>query len=174
MRVSALLVFEIQPTTYFQLIFSSFPTFCRLCEGDCDDDSDCEGDLVCLERDGFDAVDGCTGAGGDRDVFGKDVCVPPTNVIEVQYVGNPCTDAFPDGKCEVCTGDCDSDSDCADGLRCASRRESNGLEIVPGCIWTNDTLKFDDGDYCKYKLFLTWILLMYMYYEGLNIHSPHL
>ena len=38
---------------------------------------------------------------------------------EVEYVGNPCTGAFPDGKCTLCTGDCDRDSDCADGLRCA-------------------------------------------------------
>ena len=48
---------------------------CDLCEGDCDSDSDCAGDLICLQRDGFEAVPGCSGAGGARDVYAKDICV---------------------------------------------------------------------------------------------------
>ena len=122
---------------------------CGLCEGDCDDDSDCKGDLVCAERDGFAAVTGCQGAGGDRDLYGKDVCVPPP--IEVQYVGNPCIDFFSDGKCTECTGDCDADSDCVGDLRCAQRHDLTGEEIVPGCVWgdNSDGIRLDDSDYCE-------------------------
>lgn len=56
---------------------------CNECEGDCDDDDDCEGDLVCFHRsssDGFQAVPGCKGEGGDRDMFSKDICVNPANL----------------------------------------------------------------------------------------------
>jgi len=38
-----------------------------LCTGDCDDNLDCEGGLICFERDGFEGVPGCTGKG----VFNK-------------------------------------------------------------------------------------------------------
>ena len=79
---------------------------CGLCEGDCDTDSDCEGSLVCYQRSGFEAVTGCSGEGGPRDVFGKDICALP----EVQNVGNPCNNYFTDGQCTICTGDCDVDS----------------------------------------------------------------
>ncbi len=140
---------------------------CGLCEGDCDDDSDCEGDLVCVERSGFEAVAGCTGEGGSRDMYGKDVCAPsptptppsptpptpsPTASTEVEYVGNPCTAEFSSGQCAVCTGDCDSDSDCESGLRCAQRRRFDGLEIVPGCVWGSTRFQMENDDYCEYPL----------------------
>jgi hypothetical protein len=73
---------------------------------------------------------------------------PPTPTTEIQYVGNPCNSAFSSGKCELCTGDCDSDSDCAGDLRCAQRREITGVEIVPGCNWGNANRNTDD-DYCE-------------------------
>ena len=72
--------------------------------------------------------------------------------VEVEYVGNPCTAEFSSGKCAVCTGDCDSDSDCESGLRCAQRRRSDGLEIVPGCVWGSTSLRMDDSDYCEYPI----------------------
>lgn len=63
----------------------SDPTYlCNECEGDCDDDDDCAGDLVCFKRssiDGFQAVPGCGGEGGDRDVYSKDICVNPANLL---------------------------------------------------------------------------------------------
>ena len=142
---------------------------CGLCEGDCDGDSDCAGDLVCVQRNGFDVVAGCSGAGGDRDMYDKDICAPPPPTPLVTYVGNPCTDQFPSGKCEICTGDCDRDSDCADGLRCAQRRETSGIENVPGCEWGpgSDSIRFDNDDFCKLRTclfvvcfegFLVWVL----------------
>jgi len=49
---------------------------CGLCEGACLVDSDCEDDLVCVSRSsGFAAVEGCTGAGGDGDMYGMNICV---------------------------------------------------------------------------------------------------
>jgi hypothetical protein len=46
---------------------------CSACQGDCDDDSDCEGDLICYQRDGDSPMPpGCTNL-----AFGKsDYCGP--------------------------------------------------------------------------------------------------
>ena len=112
---------------------SSSTYLCGECEGDCDDDSDCEGDLICQSRDALETVSGCSGEGGSRDMFGKDICVtPPSGGNEINNVGNPCTDTFGTDQCEVCTGDCDNDDDCAGAMRCAQRGRSDGLENVPG------------------------------------------
>lgn len=105
---------------------------CKMCEGDCDSDSDCEGDLICLQRDGFEEVYGCDGVGGDLDVLGTDICYDPTGVVSDQ--GNPCNDA-PSGLCGICSGDCDNDEECDGILRCADR---SGGEIVPGCDFGED------------------------------------
>jgi hypothetical protein len=45
-----------------------------LCEGDCDDDSECGDGLVCFERNRFDSIPGCVGAGA----FDKDYCILAT------------------------------------------------------------------------------------------------
>ena len=121
-----------------------------------------------MSRSAHEAVIGCSNEGGSRDVFGKDVCVPtstpptaptpnpptpsPTSSLQVSDVGNPCTSFFDDGKCDQCTGDCDNDSDCATGLRCAQRRMFSGVENVPGCSWgpNSDSILFGDHDYCKF------------------------
>ena len=34
---------------------------CGLCEGDCDGDEQCKGDLKCFKRDGYEKVPGCDG-----------------------------------------------------------------------------------------------------------------
>ena len=44
-----------------------------LCEGDCDSDSQCAGNLRCFFRSGTAQVPGCSGAG----VSGKDYCYDP-------------------------------------------------------------------------------------------------
>ena len=50
------------------------------CEGDCDDDNDCYGDLVCWQRSGgqFQAVPGCYG--GQSDGSSTDYCVDPDDI----------------------------------------------------------------------------------------------
>lgn len=57
-----------------------------LCEGDCDGDSDCEGDLVCHQRDGNDAVPSCGGTG----TYNNDYCIRP----ESETAKPPVTGAF--------------------------------------------------------------------------------
>jgi len=50
---------------------------CGQCEGDCDFDTDCQGDLICFQRNFTDVVPGCVGEGGQRDVSSKDICTDP-------------------------------------------------------------------------------------------------
>ena len=50
---------------------SAFPL--NVCEGDCDNDSNCAAGLTCLQRVGSEAVPGCDGPGED----GKDYCYNP-------------------------------------------------------------------------------------------------
>ena len=52
---------------------SAFPL--PVCGGDCDRDSDCAGNLVCFQRNRFDAVPGCTG--GESDTSFTDYCIHP-------------------------------------------------------------------------------------------------
>jgi hypothetical protein len=47
------------------------------CEGDCDDDSECGGDLICFERSSGDEVPGCAGSAFES----KDYCIRPLNTI---------------------------------------------------------------------------------------------
>ena len=107
---------------------------CKLCEGDCDSDADCEGALICAQRGGFEAVDGCGGEGGSRDVYGKDMCVNPPNNDPPQTSDSliiresPCTDSSP---CPECHGSCDVDSNCETGLECFQR---GGVESIPNCV----------------------------------------
>mmetsp|Transcript_26813 Transcript_26813/g.58154 ORF Transcript_26813/g.58154 Transcript_26813/m.58154 type:complete len:409 (+) Transcript_26813:97-1323(+) len=97
-----------------------------VCEGDCDDDNDCRGHLVCFQRDGYADVPGCSGS-GDRD---WDYCAFPE--LEEGSSGS---------KLGVCQGDCDDDSDCKGDLVCFER---DGYEDVPGCNGRGDK----DWDYC--------------------------
>jgi len=128
------------------------------CEGDCDSDSDCEAGLRCWERDNSNQVPpGCL-KGGNGDKGTGDYCVKATLVNR----GNNGPDKHPTesrispgdfttfasqplGHCE---GDCDTDDDCAEGLRCFNRRSSD--QVPPGC---KSGGKGDIGphDYCVYQ-----------------------
>lgn len=131
---------------------SSFPL--QLCEGDCDFSQDCAPGLICHRRDAFGAVPGCIG--GETDPGDSDYCVfdpfgsgysdptasptvSPTTTARptvpqlapkpvVDFGGTPPLTAFPLQRCE---GDCDFDTECAEGLICFQR----GIgEAVPGCL----------------------------------------
>jgi predicted ThiF/HesA family dinucleotide-utilizing enzyme len=104
------------------------------CSGDCDSDDECFGDLVCFERNGTEAVPGCAGTG----TFAQDYCYKTTGTGVFSYVGDEDVPirAFPLGNCE---GDCDSDADCAAGLRCWKSDTP-----VPGCTGT----KVSGKEYC--------------------------
>ncbi len=83
---------------------------CKGLEGDCDSNSECSNNLVCLpdrgELHGFDtAVDVCG-------VPPADACPLPEG--DWDYCSDPLC-----GPCTAGLGDCDSNADCADGLVCA-------------------------------------------------------
>ena len=52
------------------------------------------------------------------------------------------------GSCNACEGDCDSDEDCAGGLRCFSREK---LEAVPGCSADGDGFDGECFSWCSYR-----------------------
>lgn len=79
-----------------------------LCEGDCDNDGECQAGLTCQQRSGNEDVPGCIGTA----VSGEDYCRYPSLVLTGDN-GSP-IEAFPLGLCE---GDCDGDGDCA--VRCS-------------------------------------------------------
>eukprot|EP00581_Thalassiosira_minuscula_P032884 CAMPEP_0183767252 /NCGR_PEP_ID=MMETSP0739-20130205/12077_1 /TAXON_ID=385413 /ORGANISM="Thalassiosira miniscula, Strain CCMP1093" /LENGTH=268 /DNA_ID=CAMNT_0026006141 /DNA_START=51 /DNA_END=857 /DNA_ORIENTATION=- len=98
------------------------------CQGDCDKDTDCQGDLVCFDRDGDTAdapVPGCSG----YDDTGDDFCTVRPSETYLAYMGNSGVpaDKFP---LKLCEGDCDNDSECDGELVCFNR---NGRTPVPGC-----------------------------------------
>ena len=100
----------------------------QLCEGDCDIDSQCAGDLKCFQRDGIGNIPGCNGKG----INNYDYCVYP----ELNSIA-----ADPTQTLQLCEGDCDNDSQCAGDLKCFQR---DGLEAVPGCSGLGITAY----DYC--------------------------
>lgn len=132
------------------LLLYSNPNLGR-CEGDCDRDSDCAGDLVCFERDSYDAVPGCSE--GSSDDSENDYCIRKTDDISNPTSPNDPPVTFINNFSElgICCGDCDVDSDCEGDLICFQRDE---YEAVPGCRGGSS-----DGsrtDYCVKSSFLWW------------------
>ncbi|CAJ1965923.1 unnamed protein product [Cylindrotheca closterium] len=111
------------------------------CQGDCDNDEDCNFGLICLQRNlGNKDVPGCF---GDPDSIGNgslDFCIQPQDITTLVIVGDEGfpTSVFP---LDQCHGDCDSDTDCAQGLTCFQRTRD---EAVPGCTGNGAT----GLDYC--------------------------
>lgn len=94
------------------------PSLLGNCEGDCDSDSDCNkalGPLECFQRSGTEVVPGCLGAG----TSGTDYCALRRTKNTLFLKGNDGLPAenFP---LKLCEGDCDKDSECAEGLKCVS------------------------------------------------------
>ena len=112
------------------------------CQGDCDFDSDCADGLQCFQRSNFENVPGCyddvingqkgIDAGNPTGgVKNDDICFDPKDVSTLQIDVATIGSQKPDQKLQRCQGDCDFDSDCADGLRCFQR---SNFENVPGCF----------------------------------------
>lgn len=106
--------------------FKSFPFFKS--QGDCDDDTECEGDLMCFKRKSDEPIPpffGCSGTAVDR----IDYCVeaPSGDPRPLQWCGKD-----PTNKLGPCQGDCDNDSDCMPGLACFKRKTQDSRK-VPGC-----------------------------------------
>ena len=146
---------------------NNFPL--KLCEGDCDNDGECAGTLVCMQRNGGEDVPGCKGFDSslndycieDESLMKAPSAAPtkevptksprPTNEpstlptmaptkLSLIRVGN---NGSPSSvfPLGMCQGDCDNDEECGGRLICIERR---GGEDVPGCAG------FDSGgtDYC--------------------------
>jgi len=113
------------------------------CEGDCNSDEDCAEGLYCFIRNGdMTSVPGCEGFDNSRTDFctrvssfegHNDKRVPTNNVAPP-----PMLFVFPENPpnpwdlpLKACQGDCDTDSDCADGLICYTR--PRGRTSIPGC-----------------------------------------
>lgn len=90
---------------------------------------------MCFQRDGGEAVPGCDG----EDASGTDYCFhrAANYLFRMGNNGDP-VENFPLGACD---GDCDNDSECAEGLKCFSR---NADEVVPGCVGPGRSA----DDYC--------------------------
>ena len=98
------------------------------CQGDCDDDTDCAPGLKCKQRDVGEAVPGCSGGLSYPQM---DYCYDPA--CDEDDGLPPLDSSFgPNGgqSMPVCSGDCDEDADCAQGLQCFQR---DRWEAVPGC-----------------------------------------
>lgn len=92
---------------------SAFPL--GMCEADCDNDSECEGNLKCKQRDGNESVPGCDISSRDS---GEDFCYDPGGDPDCDLdLGHTdyCREC---GPCDEGEGDCDSDSDCRGDLVC--------------------------------------------------------
>uniref|UniRef100_A0A7S4N0E7 Uncharacterized protein n=1 Tax=Odontella aurita TaxID=265563 RepID=A0A7S4N0E7_9STRA len=72
------------------------------CEGNCDDDSECAGELKCIQRDETEGVPGCYGLG----VYAKGYCYDPEKCVET---GEQCSEET-EGLC--CSGKCHGDWTC--------------------------------------------------------------
>ena len=113
--------------------------------------------MICFFRSAAVPVPGCSG--GEADTTGSDYCIADPNLrnprptqptgtgpsladqyAPLEIVGN---NGFPASKFPlgVCEGDCDTDDDCAPGLKCFLR---NRGDPVPGCY--GDLSR--GGDYC--------------------------
>lgn len=129
------------------------------CQGDCDDDSECAGNLVCFQRrtGSYQAVPGCLG--GESVYDGTDYCARRSTPITTTPGGGSHSDnALPEvtlsgnnGRpyqnfpLQRCQGDCDSDRECADNLVCFQRSISRSSSpSVPGC----KGFDYDGNDFC--------------------------
>lgn len=67
---------------------------CEVCQGDCDQDTDCAPGLVCMQRISTEPVSGCTGASS----HGYDYCVMPELCLDSRNDGTfrPCETPLPD------------------------------------------------------------------------------
>jgi len=112
---------------------------CKQCEGSCRNDDDCEGDLHCVKRQRFEAVEGCSGAGGDLDVYGKNVCSAILPIVEFSDDGCTVND-----DCQICNT-CGNDVDCNGDLRCAKRSFGSHVQ---GCLFDSELPLLSSENVC--------------------------
>ena len=105
------------------------------CEGDCKTNDDCAGSLKCFQTVANDAnfLPDCEGKTGGQQ---WDYCYDPAtvrNTAESTVLATHGHHANKMGKIGVCQGHCKRTSDCADGLMCFTRINSDPNSL-PGCV----------------------------------------
>ena len=130
--------------------FCTPTTPCHRCQGDCDTDNDCNQGLKCFQRNGHTAVPGCDD-GGAGDVSDHDYCYDSVydqviygDIHSTTLYNGGTSFCTPTTPCHRCQGDCDTDNDCNQGLKCFQR---DGHTAVPGCDEGGGGDVFD-YDYC--------------------------
>mmetsp|Transcript_117587 Transcript_117587/g.279185 ORF Transcript_117587/g.279185 Transcript_117587/m.279185 type:complete len:428 (+) Transcript_117587:58-1341(+) len=138
------------------------------CEGDCNHDDDCSGSLRCMQRSGNEDVPGCNGLPfWGVDYCYDPACEPGNDPLPSPPQPSPPNEASSTTSAPPiqqdpmiiappldssygqhgsqnmpkCAGDCDTDSQCAQGLSCFQR---DGTSPVPGCWGTGEP----NFDYC--------------------------
>lgn len=111
-----------------------------LCQGDCDSDYDCQPGLKCISRDGSEPVEECLGSPSK----GWDYCVIGDNSGPNPELWSPAAIANVEllkvGRSQSslllrCQGDCDTDYDCASGLKCMQRTADEPVSECSGTPW---------------------------------------
>ena len=115
---------------------------CQLCEGSCQDDSDCADDLFCIKQeefgdDVFDKLLDCSGEAQGR----VNYCYHSKPYAELTIVPDAGANCGKGVICTACQGDCDNDEECAGNLKCFQR---SSFERVPGCAGRG----IEGRDYC--------------------------
>jgi hypothetical protein len=112
------------------------------CEGDCDEDAECQHGLKCFHRHGYTLVPGCSGLGKKN----TDYCFDEENSnlpVLKPIVEGSWGEKLPAGhQLDLCEGDCDMDSECKEGYVCFQRDDE---EPVPGCSGKGER----ERDYCS-------------------------
>ena len=76
--------------------------------------------------------------------LGKPTMAPTVSMPQLKYLGrDACT---PDNPCDFCSGDCDIDQDCIEGLQCFQRERGDSTQ-VPGCA-IGGAGDIPGADYC--------------------------
>jgi len=143
------------------------------CEGDCDNDDDCQEGMYCYHdvnpsHDPYDdeyevnddAIPGCVGTPYDSWWWGPDYCfIVPSSTGHLQFFSWQQT-----GGMKACQGDCDDDSQCVGSLICYQNHYPPG-NAPPGCSGTP-------------VLYNDWVVADYCYdptnLPGYNPSNPHL
>ena len=121
---------------------------CSACQGDCDADSNCLGNLRCFQRTPGNSggiPPGCETSNLYKDY---DYCYDPNipSLYTTPLYMPPNGESFCQSStpCSACQGDCDKDDDCVGDLKCY-QRDGTGNDYIAGC---SPTLSASHIDYC--------------------------
>ena len=103
-------------------------TLCKEGEGDCDDDTECEGSLVCGHLNCINSTitDCCTSmCYNDSDCLNQE-CKTDTNQCRLDSYSTDWTNCSQDSPCADGEGDCDHHTDCQGTLLCGNDNCASG------------------------------------------------